>query len=338
MPLSLPDNVGTPLLWGVFALTVPLLLAIDLWAVGSKEGHVSYAKATLWTAIWVSVAAAYGGLIYWQVDSETALEFASGYLLEQSLSVDNVFVFIVIFHAFAVPKSLHHRVLFWGVAGAFVLRGIFVVAGTTLIHAFHGVMYFFGALLVYTGIKLGFQKDDPVNPTDSFAVKLFRKFIPTTAEYRGSAFFVRDAGTRTLMATPLFLVLVVVETSDVVFAVDSVPAVFAVTQDPFVVYTSNIFAILGLRSLYFLVSGMMSRFRYLKVGLSVVLLFVGVKILIADYFHIPTPWSLGVLALIIGGSVLASMLITAPDAPHDDKPGADKAVGPSRFSSGDADA
>jgi tellurite resistance protein TerC len=234
------------------------------------------------------------------------MEFLAGYVIEEALSVDNLFVFLVIFSYFQVPAQLQHRVLFWGVVGALVMRALFILLGATLIQNFHAVTYIFGGFLVVTGIKLLLQRGDQVHPDRNPLLKLLRRWLPTTEGYRGTHFTVVEKGRR--LATPLLLVLVMIEATDVIFAVDSIPAVFAVSGDPFIVYTSNIFAILGLRSLYFALAGMMERFHYLKVGLALVLAFVGAKMLLAGVFKIPIGWSLGVVVLLLAGSVAASLL------------------------------
>jgi tellurite resistance protein TerC len=236
---------------------------------------------------------------------EAALAFFTGYLIEKSLSVDNIFVFILIFTFFAVPAAYQHRVLFWGILGALVMRGILIFAGAALLKEFHWIIYIFGAFLIFTGIRMGMHHDENIQPDKNPVVKFFRKFMPVTEGFEGDKFFVRRAGK--LFATPLFLILLIVESTDLIFAIDSIPAILAVTQDPFIVYTSNVFAILGLRALYFLLADIMDKFYYLKYGLSAVLVFVGVKMVIVDFYKIPIGMSLAVIASILTVSILASL-------------------------------
>jgi tellurite resistance protein TerC len=250
--------------------------------------------------------------VYFWFGSQKALEFLTGYLIEKALSVDNIFVFLVIFSYFAVPAEYQHRVLFWGVVGAIILRAIFILIGAALLQTFHWIIFLFGGFLVYTGIKILLQRHEQVHPEQNPLVRLFRRFVPTVAQYHGARFWVTIEGKR--HATPLLLVLLTVEATDVVFAVDSIPAIFAVTSDPFIVFTSNIFAILGLRALYFLLADVIDRFRYLKVGLGLVLVFVGVKMLISDWIKLPIGLSLGVVAGILGTSIVAS-LVNPPAQP-----------------------
>ena len=307
-------------LWIGFNLFVVLMLAIDL-GVFHRDAHaVSTKEAGTWTVVWIACALAFNILIYFQWDrlspnsaytnGEAALAFLTAYLIEKSLSVDNIFVFVVVFSYFAVPAAYQHRVLFWGVLGALVMRGILIFTGSALIHQFHWIIYVFGAFLIYTGIKLALQDDEHVDPEKNPLVKLARRYLPMTETYEGSNFFVRHSGK--LMATPLFLVLIVIETTDLVFALDSIPAIFAVTNEAFIVYTSNVFAILGLRALYFLLASMIDQFRYLKYGLAAVLTFVGVKMVLADIYHIPIGISLAVVAGLLTISIAASMLVTEP--------------------------
>jgi tellurite resistance protein TerC len=236
---------------------------------------------------------------------EAALAFFTGYLIEKSLSVDNIFVFILIFSFFAVPAAYQHRVLFWGILGALVMRGTLIAVGAALLKEFHWIIYVFGAFLIFTGIRMALHRDEELHPEKNPVVKFFTRFMPVTKAFEGDKFFVRHAGR--LMATPLFLILLIVESTDLVFAVDSIPAIFAVTQEPFIVYTSNVFAILGLRALYFLLANVMDKFQYLKIGLSAVLTFIGVKMVIVDFYHIPTGVSLVVVAGILTVSILASL-------------------------------
>lgn len=292
--------------WVIFNVFVLGMLAIDLGVFHRKDHAVSMKEATIWTIVWISLALLFNALIYFYAGPEPALQFLTGYLIEKSLSVDNIFVFVMLFAYFSVPVVYQHRVLFWGILGALVMRGLLIGVGAYLIAQFHWVIYIFGAFLIFTGIRMAMQKDDHVDVEANPVVKLLRRFIPVTQQYRGHSFFVREAGR--LFATPLFVVLVVVETTDLIFALDSIPAIFAVTTDPFLVYTSNVFAILGLRSLYFLLAGVMTKFRFLKVGLSAILVFVGIKMLIAEYYHMPIVLSLGVIASILAISIVASLV------------------------------
>jgi tellurite resistance protein TerC len=293
-------------LWVVFNIFVLGILAVDLLVLHRKAHTVSLREALAWSCVWVSLALAFGVGIYVIQGGEKALEFLTGYVIEWSLSVDNLFVFLVIFSYFSVPPIYQHRVLFWGILGALVLRALFIATGTALLANFHWMIYVFGAFLIFTGIKLLFVGEEKIEPEKNPAVRLVRRFIKITPEYHGQRFFVRKDGK--LWATPLFLVLVVVETTDVIFAIDSIPAIFGITLDPFIVYTSNVFAILGLRALFFLLAGVMEMFRYLRVGLSFVLCFVGLKMLIAEFYKIPIGVSLGVVGGILMISILASIL------------------------------
>lgn len=294
------------LLWVVFNVFVLGILALDLLVLHRKAHTVTLREASAWSCVWVSLALAFGIGIYFFQGSEKALEFLTGYVIEWSLSVDNLFVFLVIFSYFSVPPSYQHRVLFWGILGALVLRAVFIATGSALLANFHWMIYVFGAFLVFTGIKLLFVGEEKIEPEKNPAVRLVRRFIKITPDYQGQRFFIRKDGK--LWATPLFLVLVVVETTDVIFAIDSIPAIFGITLDPFIVYTSNVFAILGLRALFFLLAGVMEMFRYLRVGLSFVLCFVGLKMLVAEFYKIPIGISLGVVGGILLISILASML------------------------------
>jgi len=294
-------------LWVIFNVFVLGVLALDLLVLHRKAHAVSLREALAWSSVWVSLALLFAVGVYVVRGEEKALEFLTGYVIEWSLSVDNLFVFLVIFSYFAVPPLYQHRVLFWGILGALVLRAIFIATGTALLANFHWMIYVFGGFLVFTGIKLLFAGEEKIEPEKNPAVRLVRRFIKVTPDYEGQRFFIRKDGR--LWATPLLLVLVVVETTDVIFAVDSIPAIFGITLDPFIVYTSNVFAILGLRALFFLLAGVMDMFRYLKIGLSVVLCFVGAKMMLADFYKIPIGVSLGVVAGILGISILASFLV-----------------------------
>ena len=294
-------------LWVIFNVFVLGILALDLLVLHRKAHAVSLREALAWSCVWVSLALLFALGVYFFRGGEKALEFLTGYVIEWSLSVDNLFVFLVIFSYFAVPPIYQHRVLFWGILGALVLRAIFIATGTALLTNFHWMIYVFGGFLIFTGIKLLFAGEEKIDPEKNPAVRLVRRFMNVTPDYHGQQFFIRKDGR--LWATPLLLVLIVVETTDVIFAVDSIPAIFAITLDPFIVYTSNVFAILGLRALFFLLAGVMDMFRYLKVGLSFVLCFVGIKMVIVDFYKIPIGISLGVVAGILGISILASIFV-----------------------------
>lgn len=294
------------LLWVLFNVLVVTLLVLDLGVFHRKAHVVQIKEALLWSVFWVSLALLFSFLVYRMRGQNAALEFLAGYLIEESLSVDNLFVFLLIFTYFRVPPLYQHRILFWGILGAVVMRAIFIFAGVALIHHFHWVIYLFGAFLVLTGVKMAFQKDEKMDPNNNPVLKVFRKWMPMTDRIEGGRFFIKIDGKR--YATPLFVVLLVVETTDVIFAVDSIPAILSITVDPFIVYTSNVFAILGLRALYFALAGMMRLFHYLHQGLSFILTFVGVKMLISDVYKIPVGIALGVVAGILVVSVIASLL------------------------------
>jgi tellurite resistance protein TerC len=308
-------TLGTPSHWTVFTVLLAGVLIVDLILFGRRKTAIPLRHAAAWTAFCVSLAFGFAGWLAWGHGSQPALEFVAGYLIEYALSVDNLFVFLVIFTYFSVPPAFQRRALFWGILGAICLRGLFILAGTALIQNFRWSIYLFGAFLVYTGFKLLFVGDEMVSLDSNRAVKLARRFLPVAPDYHEERFFVRLDGR--LMATPLLLVLVVIELTDVVFAVDSIPAVFGITQDPYLVFTSNMFAILGLRALYFLLSDFMGRFHYLKFGLGLVLAFVGLKMVVSGWYHVPIGISLGVIVLLLGGSVALSLLRppAAPAAP-----------------------
>lgn len=293
--------------WVVFNIFVLGLLALDLGVFHRKDHAVGMKEAAIWTVVWISLALLFNLGIYIYAGSEPALQFLTGYLIEKSLSVDNIFVFVMLFSYFNVPVIYQHRVLFWGILGALIMRGILIGVGAFLIAQFHWVIYIFGAFLVFTGIRMAMQKEENVEVESNGVVKLLRRVMPITQGYHGHDFFVRNAGR--IFATPLFVVLLVVETTDLIFALDSIPAIFAVTTDPFLVYTSNVFAILGLRSLYFLLAEVVTKFRFLKLGLSAILVFVGIKMLIVDIYHIPILVSLGVIATTLAISIVASLLL-----------------------------
>jgi tellurite resistance protein TerC len=304
------NQIGTPLQWGLFFVFVFGMLALDLGVFHRKEHRVNIREAVFWSVFWTLLALGFNWWIYAEFGSKLGLEFLTGYVIERSLSFDNIFVFIVIFNYFAVPAEHQHRVLFWGILGALISRGIFIAVGTVLLASFEWLIFVFGAFLVYTGAKILLQKEAEVHPERNPVLRLFQRFVPLTVRYHGKKFFVRESGR--LVATPLMLVLVVVEATDVVFAVDSIPAVFGVTRDPFIVFTSNIFAILGLRALYFLLAGLMHKFRYLGFGLGLVLVFVGAKMVLDRWVHVPTELSLGIVMLILIAAIVFSLLRPAP--------------------------
>jgi tellurite resistance protein TerC len=300
------ESVGSPLLWGTFTAFILAMLALDLGVFHRKAHEVRFKEAVGWSVFWIGLALAFNAWVAYAFGPQKGMEFLTGYLIEKALSVDNVFVFLVIFTTFSVPAAYQHRVLFWGVVGALVMRAIFIAAGAAALEAFHGIIYFFGALLLFTGIKLLVQRNHEEHPERNPVFRLIQRAIPSTSEYHGQRFWVRIDGRR--LATPLFTVLLLIEFTDVVFAVDSIPAIFAVTRDPFIVFTSNIFAILGLRALYFCLAGFVSRLRYLKVGLALVLIFVAIKMMLTDFYKIPIQVSLLVVSLLLGGAVVASLL------------------------------
>ena len=302
------DSIGSPALWLGFVACVLGLLALDLGVFHRKAHEVRFREALGWSVAWVSLAMLFNLGVYYWFGPERALEFLAGYLIEKALSVDNVFVFLVLFSHFAVPPAYQHRVLFWGIVGALVMRAVFIVLGAALLAAFHWVLYLFGALLVVTGLKMLRAGDEPVRPEQSPVYRWFTRLVPSVPGYRGARFWVVEQGR--WMATPLLLVLVAIEATDLVFAIDSIPAIFAVTRDPFIVFTSNIFAILGLRAMFFMLAGVMGRFAYLKTGLALVLVFVGTKMLVSDLYAMPIAVSLGVVAALIGGAIVISLLAT----------------------------
>ena len=316
--LAMHESIGTPWLWFAFVAFVLAMLALDLGVFHKKDHEVSVKEALLWTGVWISLAMLFNAGIYHWFGHERALEFLSGYVIEKALSVDNIFVFIVIFSVFAVPSKLQHRVLLFGILSALVLRALFIVVGAALLTRFHWLGYVFGAFLVFTGIKLLVQRQAEVDPRKNPLFKLFRRLVPSVDDFHEGHFTIKQAGKR--YATPLLLVLFAIETTDLVFAMDSIPAIFAVTRDPFIVFTSNIFAILGLRALYFALAGMMEKFHYLKIGLSLVLLFVGAKMLLASVYKIPIGASLAVIGALLLGSVIASLLRRPPSEPGDSPP------------------
>jgi tellurite resistance protein TerC len=296
--------------WVLFNAFVLGMLALDL-GVFHRSAHVVRAKeAAIWTGVWVTLALLFAlGLYIWQ-DAQTALTFLTGYVIEESLSVDNIFVIVMIFAYFGVPKQYQHRVLFWGIIGALIMRGTFIALGALLLQRFSWIIYIFGALLVVTGVRMAIRHDETFDAEKNPVYRIAKRSLPFTTVYDGQKFFTLENGRR--VATPLFLVLLMVEFTDLIFAVDSIPAIFAVTTDPFIVYTSNIFAILGLRSLYFLLAGVVGKFHMLKYGLAVILVFVGTKMIGANYFHVPILVSLSVILGVLALSVVASLVVPAP--------------------------
>jgi len=299
-------SLGSPLLWVGFTLFVLVMLALDLGVFHRKAHAVGMREALGWTIFWIALALAFNAGVYHFAGAQAALEFFTGYLIEKALSVDNIFVFLVIFSYFAVPAAYQHRVLFYGILGALVMRALFILAGAALLESFHWTIYIFGGILLLTALKLITHQNEEIHPERNPVVRLFRRFVPMIPEYQGHHFLVRQSGR--WMATPLLLVLVTIEATDLVFAVDSIPAIFAVTRDPFIVYTSNIFAILGLRALFFLLAGALGKLYYLKTGLALVLAFVGAKMLIVDLYKVPITVSLTAIVLILSAAAAASLL------------------------------
>jgi tellurite resistance protein TerC len=293
------------LFWILFNLFVLAMLALDLGVLHRQAHEVRFREALAWSAMWVALAAAFAAIVYFWHGHIAALEFVTGYIIELSLSVDNLFVFLLIFRYFRVPGEDQHKVLFWGILGALIMRAIFILLGVGLIRRFHWIVYLFGALLVYSGIRLLSEESSEIHPEKNPILRLFRRWIPVTTNYEAGKFFVRRPA---LFATPLLVVLLVVETTDVLFAVDSIPAILAITLNAFIVYTSNVFAILGLRSMYFALAGMMQVFHYLHYGLSAVLIFVGAKMLVSHYYQIPTVLALAAVAGVLLISVLTSVI------------------------------
>jgi tellurite resistance protein TerC len=299
--------------WVLFNLFVLAMLALDLGVFHRKAHEVKMKEALTWSAVWIVLALAFNAWVYHSRGPQAGLEFFTGYLIEKALSVDNVFVFLLIFTYFRVPAEYQHKVLFWGILGALVMRIIFIAAGVALIQKFHWIIYVFGAFLVLTGIKMALAKDKEIHPERNPVLRLFRRWMPVTEQYEGDRFFVRRDGRR--WATPLFVTLLLVETTDVIFAVDSIPAILAITQDAYIVYTSNVFAILGLRALYFALAGFMKLFHYLHYGLSLILVFVGVKMLLADVYKVPIAWSLAFIAAVLAVSIALSLLWPKSEKP-----------------------
>jgi tellurite resistance protein TerC len=304
--------------WVLFGLFVLIMLVLDLGVFHRHSHEVTVKEALIWSGVWITLALLFNVGVYLWHGPQTALEFLAGYLLEESLSVDNLFVFLLVFSYFQVPAQYQHKVLFWGILGALLMRAMFIIAGVTLVQKLHWIIYVFGAFLIVTGSKMATGKDKQIEPEKNLVLRLCRRLLPVIQHYEDGKFFVRREGRR--FATPLFVVLLLIETMDIVFAIDSVPAILAISLDPFVVYTSNVFAILGLRALYFALAGVMQLFHYLHYGLSGILVFVGVKMLLADIYKIPTGVALGVVAGFLLLSVLASLIwprkTQAPEGGH----------------------
>jgi tellurite resistance protein TerC len=296
----------TIVVWTVFNVFVLALLALDLGVFHRKAHVVSLKEALVWSVIWIVVALLFNVLVYFWRGSQSATEFLVGYLIERSLSIDNLFVFVLIFSYFRVPDQYQHKVLFWGIIGALIMRAIFIATGVALIHRFHWIIYVFGAFLIITGIRVAIEKGKEIHLEKNPVLRIFKRFMPLVRHFHGDKFFVRLDGR--FFATPLFVVLLIVETTDVIFAMDSIPAILAITYDPFIVYSSNVFAILGLRALYFALAGIMRIFRYIHYGIAAILVFVGAKMVLADIYKIPVGVALGVIAVILTVSVLASII------------------------------
>jgi tellurite resistance protein TerC len=305
-------------LFVAFNVGVLLMLALDLGVFNRKAHVASVKEAATWSAVWIALSLGFAGVIWHLYGKQDALEFVTGYVIEYSLSVDNIFVIVLIFSYFRIPDKYQHRVLFWGIIGALLMRGAMIAAGTFLIQQFHWIIYVFGAFLIFTGIRMATHDESDIEPEANPILKLVRKFLPITQDYRGQQFFVKEPPKRGMpaqvMATPLFVVLVLVETTDLVFAVDSIPAIFAVTKNPIIVYTSNVCAILGLRSLYFLLAGVINKFHLLKLGIAAVLTFVGVKMLLSSVYIIPIHLSLMVIVGVLAASVIASIAFPRKEA------------------------
>ncbi len=292
--------------WVLFTLFIAVMLAIDLGVFNRKAHEVSVKEALAWSGVWVALALAFNVGVYFWKGPEVAVQFFTGYIVEKSLSVDNIFVFLQVFAFFGVPAIYQHKILFWGVLGAIVMRAVFILVGVTLITKFHWIIYVFGAFLLITGAKMAFSKQKEIHPEKNPVIKLLKRFIPLSHDYEDGRFFVKRNGM--ILATPLALVLIVIETTDVIFAVDSIPAILAITTDPFIVYSSNLFAIMGLRALFFAVAGVIKKFHYIHYGLAAVLAFVGIKMIISDFYKVPSLAALAVIAIILAVSMAASSL------------------------------
>jgi tellurite resistance protein TerC len=311
-----PASIGSPALWGGFICFVLLMLALDLGVFNRKDHVVGFTEAAVWSCVWIGMSLIFNAGIFYYFGNERGLEFLTGYLIEKSLSVDNIFVFIVIFSSLGIPAIYQHRVLYWGILSALIMRAAMIFAGVAMLQRFHWLIYVFGVFLIVTGVRLYLERNKEEHPENSRVLRWVQRVVPSTHKFEGHNFFTVENGRR--VATPLFMALVLVELSDVIFAVDSIPAIFAVTTDPFIVFTSNIFAILGLRSLFFILAGLVEKFRYLKVGLAVVLVFVGAKMTMMDVFKMPALISLGVILGTLAISVIASFYANKRDAARGD--------------------
>lgn len=303
--MTTPASLAEPWLWAAFSISVVVLLVLDLFVLHRDAHEVSIKEALLVSAFWIAISLAFNGWFAWQYGAEPGLEFLTGYLVEKSLSIDNVFVILLIFASFRIPAKYQHEVLFWGVLGAVVMRGTLILVGAELLHTFHWLMYVFGGILIVSGLRFFQHTDDAKDVTEHWTVRLLKRFFPVTPVMHGQHFFVKEAGKR--VATPLFLALVVIEATDLVFAVDSIPAVLAVTQDSFIAFSSNVLAMLGLRALYFVIADWVSKLRYLKPGLAAILIFVGLKMLAADFYKVPAQVSLLVIVAILTTAALTSI-------------------------------
>ena len=292
--------------WIVFNAFVLLMLGLDLFVFHRKAHEVKMKESILWTLFWIGLSLVFNLLVYWELGEDRALEFLTAYLIEKSLSVDNLFVFLMIFNYFHVPLQYQHKILFWGILGALVMRAIFILVGVALLEKFHFITYLLGAFLIFTGIKMATTKQETIDPKANPIVKFISRYIPVTNMLVEGKFFVRKD--KTIFATPLFIVLIMVETTDVVFAADSIPAILAISQDTFIVYTSNVFALLGLRALYFALAGIMQMFHYLHYGLSLILVFIGGKLLVANFYKLDMVWALLIVAAILAGSIILSLI------------------------------
>ncbi|AGG05819.1 MULTISPECIES: TerC family protein [Dehalococcoides] len=293
-------------LWVIFAVMVLCMMALDLGVFHRRAHEVKTKEALVWSGVWIALALIFGGLVYSSLGSETGLNYLSGYIIELSLSVDNLFVFIMIFSYFCIKREYQHKVLFWGILGAIIMRAVFIAAGITLIENLSWVLYIFGVFLIYTGIKMVKDQNKEIHPDKNPLVNFVCRILPMTNKLHGDHFFIKENGRK--LATPLILVLVSIEAMDLVFAVDSIPAVMAITLDPFIIFTSNIFAVMGLRAMYMALSGVIQKLHYLHYGLAAILAFLGIKMLISDFFHMPVTASLGVVAVILAISIAASLL------------------------------
>jgi len=307
------ETIGSPVLWGGFVAFVLAMLALDLGVFHRNAHVVGFREALTWSGVWIGLALLFNAFVAWRFGTQPGIEFLTGYLIEKSLSVDNIFIFLVIFSGLGIPLQSQHRVLFWGILTALVLRAAMIFAGAAMLARFHWLIYVFGAFLIFTGVKLFLNRGKEEHPEESRIMRLVRRWIPSTPKLHGERFWVRENGRR--LATPLFMALIMLEITDVIFAVDSIPAIFAVTDDPFIVFTSNIFAILGLRSLFFLLAGLAEKFRYLKLGLAAVLVFVGAKMTLIDFVKLPALVSLAIVLSLLSASMLASWWVARRPSP-----------------------